>query len=182
MRTKNITMLLAAALACAAVLPRCEAALPLPPMLSGEGMPQIPTAALNELRRSGASLNLTLWLMQLAVVAQDDIASVSEEIRIAAADAGAARDAKAREAAWARVEAGQRKLFAMLDREIHGMKLTPADKLTAKKTYWRLAAAEIAKNEPRFTDPEAKKFFAAKKTIYEKKASVNLAAPKKRSK
>ena len=41
-----------------------------------------------------------------------------------------------------------------------------------------MAAAEIEKHEPSMTDPAAKKFFAAKKTIYKKKASVGMANKK----
>ncbi|MBE6383409.1 MAG: hypothetical protein E7049_10440 [Lentisphaerae bacterium] len=170
---------------CAAVLPRtaeCAPSVQLPAMLqmlpSMPDIPEVPKAALLALKESGASLNLTLWAMQLAVMKKDEIAVRSREIGNAATEAAAAKDDNARNAAWKKLEAAERGLFSMLDLRLNGMTLTLADKLTAKKTYWRVAAAEIEKHEPSMTDPAAKKFFAAKKTIYKKKASVGMANKK----
>ena len=106
---------------------------------------------------------------------QGEVAKIQEEITAAGKEAALAPDEKGRNAAWKKVEAGEKKFFKFLDGDFAGVKLDAANKKIMKEKYYARAVESIKQAEEQVQDPAAKKFLEKKRKNYEKK----LPKPKK---
>ena len=100
---------------------------------------------------------------------QDEITAIQDEITAAGKEAALAPTAKARAAAWRKVEAGERKFYRLLDGDFAGVKLDAAAKKGAKEKYYRKAVDSLKQAEEQVTDPAAKKFLAERRKSYLRK-------------
>lgn len=111
--------------------------------------------------------------MEAAMAAMGQMTKIQQELTDYGKEAVAAKDKAGREAAWSKLEASEKKLFAILDAnaKMLGGMVGDGQLDAARQMYYQQAADTIRDEIAGLADPEAKAFFEGKIKDYEKKAN-----------